>query len=131
MANDNKQAYYFMNLFYNLSLSFTKISILLLYLRVLTYDYIRKATYVTLAIVIVYNLWGIVMCITICIPIARMWDPSIPGYCHPFAVWWALVYLHIITDFIIFLLPIPVVITMSIPTRQKAGLLVIFTLGFL
>jgi hypothetical protein len=46
-----------MTLFYNLSLCFTKIVILLLYLRVFTFDYIRKATYVTLGIVILYKVW--------------------------------------------------------------------------
>ncbi|KAK3342011.1 hypothetical protein B0T25DRAFT_357033 [Lasiosphaeria hispida] len=123
-------ASYFMTLFYNLSLFMTKISILIMFLRVLTHDYIRKATYATLGIVVVYNVWAFGMYFTMCVPIQRMWDRSIPGYCHPLDVWWALTYLHIVTDFMIFCLPIPVVATMTIPTRQKASLLLVFCVGF-
>ncbi|KAK3391182.1 hypothetical protein B0H63DRAFT_520376 [Podospora didyma] len=59
------RASYALSIFYNLSLCFAKISILLLYLRVLTYDYVRKATYVTLGIVVLYNIWALGMQLTI------------------------------------------------------------------
>lgn len=125
------QTTYFKTLLYNLSLFMTKVSILLLYLRVITsYDYLRKAMWASLGIVIVYNLWAIAMYLSMCIPIQKMWDPTVEGYCHPLDVWWALTYLHIITDFIIFLLPIPVVATMNVPRSQKAGLLFVFSVGF-
>ncbi|KAK0634237.1 hypothetical protein B0T17DRAFT_297 [Bombardia bombarda] len=120
-----------MGLFYNLSLCFTKISILLLYLRILvTFDYIRKATYITLAIVVIYNLWAFAVYFAMCIPLARAWDHNVKGSCRGATTWWAVASLHIITDFMIFLLPIPVVTTMTIPRRQKAGLLLAFAMGF-
>ncbi|KAK4168120.1 hypothetical protein QBC43DRAFT_366631 [Cladorrhinum sp. PSN259] len=122
---------YFKGLFYNMSISLTKISILLLYLRVLkTYDYLRKAMWATLGFVILYSVVTLTMYFTICVPLERFWDRSIEGYCHPDPVWWTLTYTHIVTDFIIFLLPIPVVVTMSIPFAQKAGLLFVFCVGF-
>ncbi|KAK4149492.1 Phosphoglucosamine mutase [Chaetomidium leptoderma] len=102
-----RKASYFQTLCYNLSLCFTKISILLLYLRVLTHNYIRKVTWAAIGIVGVYNAWGVGM----------------------YLIWWALTYLHIITDFMIFVIPIPVVATMTIPMRQKSGLLFVFCLG--
>ena len=120
-----------MTLGYNLSIWLSKTSILFLYLRVLTHEYIRKVTYVVLGIVTVYNVWALCMYVTMCIPLAKTWDPSIPGYCHPWKVWWALTYLHIITDFLIFFIPVPVVVTMMIPIHQKVGLLVVFATGFL
>jgi hypothetical protein len=125
------QASYFDTLSYNFSLCCTKISILLLYLRVLTPDYIRKVIWVAFGIVVLYNAWAFAMELTICIPLAKEWDPSLPGYCHPTSVWWALTYIHIATDFMLFVIPIPVVVTMTIPTRRKAGLLFVFTLGLL
>jgi hypothetical protein len=88
-------------------------------------------TWGALAIVVIYNAWGLGMYLSMCIPIASFWDHSIEGYCHPHSVWWALTYLHIITDFMIFLIPIPVVVTMMIPMRQKLGLLGVFTVGLL
>ncbi|AEO67449.1 uncharacterized protein THITE_2116327 [Thermothielavioides terrestris NRRL 8126] len=123
------KASYFDTLSYNFSLCCTKISILLLYLRVLTPDYIRKVIWVAFGIVVLYNAWAFAMELTICIPLAKEWDPSLPGYCHPTSVWWALTYIHIATDFMLFVIPIPVVVTMTIPTRRKAGLLFVFTLG--
>ena len=118
-------------LFYNLSLCFTKLSILMLYLRVLTHDYIRKVTWAAISIVGIYNAWGLCMYFTICIPLPKMWDPSLSGHCHPLSVWWALTYLHIATDFILFFIPIPVVVTMTVPLRQKVGLMIVFTMGLL
>lgn len=118
-------------LFYNLSILFTKLSILVLYLRVLTHEWVRKVTWAVIAIVVIYNAWGIAMYLTMCIPIARMWDPSVPGTCHPWSVWWALTYLHIATDFMIFLVPIPVVVGMLSPWRTKIGLLAVFVVGLL
>ncbi|KAK5659750.1 hypothetical protein OQA88_961 [Cercophora sp. LCS_1] len=120
---------YFQTLFYNLSILFTKLSILVLYLRVLTHEWVRKLTWVVIAIVAIYNAWAIAMYLTMCIPIQRMWDPTVPGKCHPWSVWWALTYLHIITDFMIFLVPLPVLVPMTIPMRQKAGLLAVFMVG--
>jgi hypothetical protein len=120
-----------MTLGYNLSIWFSKTSILLLYIRAAAHDYTRRATYVALAIVTIYNMWGLGMYATMCIPLAKTWDPSIPGTCHPWSVWWALTYLHIATDFLIFFIPIPVVTTMTIPNYQKAGLLIVFATGFL
>ena len=106
-------------------------SILLLYLRVLTHDYIRKVTWVTIGIVGTYNAWAMGMYLSMCVPLEKVWEPLMDGYCHPWSVWWALTYLHIITDFMIFVIPIPVVVTMTIPKRQKAGLLIVFTMGLL
>ncbi|KAK4245699.1 hypothetical protein C7999DRAFT_16104 [Corynascus novoguineensis] len=120
---------YFGTLCYNLSLCFTKLSILLLYLRVLTHEYIRKTTWVVIAIVGIYNAWSVGMYLTMCIPLAKVWIGELEGRCHPDTVWWALTYLHIITDFLIFIIPIPVVMTMTVPLRQKIGLLVVFTFG--
>ncbi|GAB1311861.1 hypothetical protein MFIFM68171_02071 [Madurella fahalii] len=122
---------YIKTLFYNLSLFLTKVSILLLYLRVLkTFDYLRKAMWVTLGVVVVCNIWALAMYFSMCIPLRKMWEPTVDGYCHPYEVWWTLMYIHIVTDFVIFLLPIPVVVTMTIPRPQKVGLLFVFCVGF-
>ncbi|KAK3395257.1 hypothetical protein B0H63DRAFT_386009 [Podospora didyma] len=122
---------FFQGVFYHLSLAFTKISILLLYLRVLvTYDYTRKLIWATLVIVAVYNAFTFVMHLNICTPLAKVWDRSVPGTCSDARIWWGITYMHIITDFIIFALPVPVVVGMTIPIRQKVALLFVFAMGF-
>jgi hypothetical protein len=39
--------------------------------------------------------------------------------------------MHIITDFIIFALPLPVLVKLRINKKQKVGLIAVFSLGFL
>ncbi|KAM7207754.1 hypothetical protein V8F20_001796, partial [Naviculisporaceae sp. PSN 640] len=118
-------------IFYQLSLACCKISIILLYIRILTYSYARIAAYFLLAIVVIINVVGFISTFTLCIPLAKLWDQSLPGKCHleP-AYMWAMVCLHIITDFLIFLIPLPVVIRMTTTLSNKIMLLGVFLLGF-
>lgn len=107
-------------------------SILLLYIQILTYNYARRAAYAILAIVVIYNLAGFVSSMTLCIPIQALWDPSVTGKCHIQPRYmWLFIYLHIATDFLIFLLPIPVVLGMTVRLGQKLMLLFVFSLGLL
>ncbi|CAI4214399.1 unnamed protein product [Parascedosporium putredinis] len=124
--------YSFINvIFYQLSLCFSKISILFLYIRVLTYNYARRAAYILLAIVIIYNTLGFISSMTLCRPLRAYWDFTITEKkCHPVSFMWAAIGLHIGTDFLIFLLPMPVILGMNLPRGQKIGLVVVFALGF-
>jgi hypothetical protein len=99
---------------------------------VLTYDYARRAAYVVFAIVVIYNTLGFISTMTLCIPLNALWDPSVTGQCHVSPVYlWLAIILHIVTDFMIFALPMPVVARMTVPLVQKIMLLFIFALGFL
>ena len=119
-------------LLYGLSLWTTKISILLLFLRILTYTFARRATQAMIAITVICHLYGLGTVLTTCIPLAAFWDFSIrPTFCHPQDVWWANTSLNIATDFLIFLIPLPVIWQLQMPSRQKTLLLVIFALAFL
>lgn len=119
-------------LFYQLTLCCCKISILLLYIRVLTYTFARRCAYFLLGVVSLYNVLGFVSTMTLCIPLAKFWDSKIDGHCHtgPEGMW-AFIGLHIGTDLLTFLLPIPVVIRMSTSISNKLMLLFVFALGFL
>ncbi|KAJ0372116.1 hypothetical protein COL26b_009273 [Colletotrichum chrysophilum] len=122
------------NLFYSISLTLTKISILLLYIRILTYDLVRLLGKVLLGLVILTHTWIIASILTTCIPLSAAWsyDPANPPiYCHPVPVFWLNAVLHILTDFMIFMLPLPVISSMSLPRKQKTGLYFVFCLAFL
>ena len=122
-------------MFYILSLTFTKISILFLYVKVLTYDSLRKASYIMLVVVLGYHVIALILVMTACVPLQRYWDRNVSGYCYPDRVWLALFWtntgMNIATDFSIFLLPIPTVAKLWLPTRAKVGLVIVFALGFL
>ncbi|KAH8902346.1 hypothetical protein BR93DRAFT_972734 [Coniochaeta sp. PMI_546] len=117
--------------FYQLSLAFTKVSILVLYLRLLTYHYSRWAVYVMLCVVVIYNIWGFVSEMTICIPLSKLWSDPGYGTCHPISFTWAVIGLHIATDFLIFFLPIPVFFNVKMSLKKKITVVAVFTVGFI
>ncbi len=115
-----------------MSLTFTKISILLLYIRIFKTTMIKGACYTLLGFVAVYGVWLFFSSIFFCVPVEAFWDESITGYCLPHSLIWFLnANINIATDLSIFLLPIPVIKTLLLPKRQKFGLYIVFGLGFL
>lgn len=121
--------------FYGLSLYCSQVSIMLLYIRIWNFPWVRRVAYVLLAGVLVYNLLVMIMVLTACIPLHAWWDIPLQlsgtVYCHKKAIWWANTYLHIIFDFLVYLLPMPVILQVRFPTRQKVLLFVLFAFGFL
>jgi hypothetical protein len=114
-----------------ISLALTKISILVLYMRVLTYQHSRWITWTMLALTIAYNIAGFIVQMTTCVPLAKLWEPNLYGTCHTLALAWAFIGLHVATDFLIFALPMPIIVTMTMSLRQKLFLVLLFGLGFL
>lgn len=120
------------NFFYVFALTFTKISILCLYLRALNYPAVRLATKILLGVVTASHLWIIISVCTTCIPLDAFWTPSkfATSYCHPFSVYWSHSGLNIATDLLIFALPLTVLHKIRVPPRQKIALYFVFTLAF-
>jgi hypothetical protein len=126
------QAAWYTILFYQLSLACSQVSILVLYHRIWNYPWIRNAAKALLVIVLVYKSLIFIVCITACIPLRAFWDFELQktSYCHGKPIWWAATYLHIITDFLTYLLPMPVIFRVRFPIRQKILLFVLFAFGF-
>jgi hypothetical protein len=116
---------------YQLSFALTKASILVLYLRILTYRFARHITYALLAVVVIYNTFGFFVDMTACVPLEKLWSPSISGTCHPDSFLWALIGMHIATDFLIFALPLPIFWAVKMQKRMKITLFILFGLGLL
>jgi len=116
---------------YQLSFAMTKVSILVLYLRILTYRFARHITYGLLAVVVINNVFSFAAEMMSCVPLEKLWDPSVEGTCLPESFLWAIVGMHIATDFLIFFLPLPIFFYVKMQIRMKITLLVLFGLGFL
>jgi hypothetical protein len=117
---------------YGLGLTFTKISILLLYLRLFATSRTRYGCYILLGVVIIYGTWLFFSSIFPCVPIRRFWDKSIPGHCLAFTpIWFTNASLNIATDLAIFVLPQRTIYALSLPKGQKISLCLVFALGFL
>ncbi|AEO66300.1 uncharacterized protein THITE_2077835 [Thermothielavioides terrestris NRRL 8126] len=125
------QAWWFSLLFYVLSLAITKVSICLLYLTIFTLPWARRACYLVLAIVVLTSLFSVAATLTDCIPLQAVWDPTVtPSFCQPQDTWWANTGCVIATDWMIFILPIPMVLPLKLPTRQKLIVVGVFAVGF-
>ncbi|KAK3339821.1 hypothetical protein B0T25DRAFT_489625 [Lasiosphaeria hispida] len=128
----NKTGWYTI-FFYELSRCCAQISITMLYIRIWNVPWARRAAYALLAVVVIYNVLTIVMVLTACVPLAAFWDFELlsrGAYCHNKSMWWAKTYLQVIVDFLIYLLPMPVIIRVKFQTRQKVLLFVLFAMGF-
>ncbi|KAH7389242.1 hypothetical protein BKA64DRAFT_680100 [Cadophora sp. MPI-SDFR-AT-0126] len=115
---------------YNSSLTLTKISIVLQYLRVFVGPRIRYACWSTIGLIMIYGIWTIASAIFTCVPIAAFWDVNIHGRCIPHKfLWFFNAAVNIATDLTILILPMPVLSTLRLPLKQKVGLMFIFALG--
>ncbi|CAO2650904.1 Nn.00g092010.m01.CDS01 [Neocucurbitaria sp. VM-36] len=116
---------------YNLTLTVTKISILVQYLRIFHDRNFRIACFVILGLVVAYGAWAIFSGILICNPIAFSWDKTTPnGHCmNPMVVWYTNAGMNIAQDVIILLMPMPVIRRLQFSTGQKTGLALMFALG--
>jgi hypothetical protein len=116
---------------YNTGLTLVKVSILLQFLQFFVGTTIRRISWGVLAIVAAYGLWTCLGAIFACTPIAFFWDRNIPGgHCLDLPVFWfSNASFNIVTDFIICILPIPVLKTLRLPKKQKYILTVVFMLG--
>ncbi|PMD26717.1 hypothetical protein NA56DRAFT_685042 [Hyaloscypha hepaticicola] len=115
---------------YNASLCLTKISIILQYLRVFVGSGVRRACWATLAFVICYGIYTISISIFACIPISGFWSSTPGAHCvsKKFS-WFFNASFNILSDSVILILPMPTLKSLKLPTRQKAGVMMIFALG--
>ncbi|OAG04340.1 uncharacterized protein CC84DRAFT_1120685, partial [Paraphaeosphaeria sporulosa] len=115
---------------YNLVLTTTKISILLQYRRVFTTKWVQIACWANLAFVIGFSLWAMLGSIFACVPVQAFWTEQPGARCiNKFAMFFTNAGVNIFQDFLIFLLPIPVVQGLNLNKRQKIALIGIFAVG--
>lgn len=120
------------NVLWILIVNITKASILIQYLRIFSSRCIRIACYAFLTLLVPAACWAIFGGVFLCTPIAKIWNPELPGHCiSPERYWLSVSGTDIALDLLILLLPLPSITTLHLPRKQKRGLVVVFTLGFL
>lgn len=125
------KSFYSSIIVYNVAVCLTKISILLQYRRIFSNTVLRKVILFGLGFLIC---WGVTLCFLlplVCVPVARFWDPeNVDGFClNSGTIWYVMAGVNVVTDFAVFSMPIPVISSLHLPARQKAMLLIVFTLG--
>ena len=115
---------------YYLSLGLTKASILLQYARVFPTPKFRIACAAVMILVILYTIWTEFGSIFACYPVRAFWTKEQPARCiNQFAMWFTNAALNILTDFLIIVLPMPVIKRLNLARRQKQALIAIFAIG--
>ncbi|KAF2640115.1 hypothetical protein P280DRAFT_452571 [Massarina eburnea CBS 473.64] len=119
-------------IFYATSLAFTKVSILLFYLRLSPHIWFRVLVRILLGIVVTYAIVYDLLSIFACKPIAASWDLRLAptATCiDTLTKYMALSVLNIIIDVFTLVLPIPVVVGLQMSVRQKISIILIFLTG--
>lgn len=85
-----------------------------------------------LAFILAWTVTLSVLLPLVCYPVEKFWEPALPGSCvDQLAVWYVMAGVNIVTDFAIFIIPLPVIKSLQLPTKQKMLLVVVFGLGLL
>lgn len=114
-----------------LAVTITKASILAQYLRVFSCRIVRCLCYVLYFLLIPAVLWSIFAGTFLCRPVAKLWNPQIPGECmNAHTYWLSAAGTNIGLDFLVLLLPLPAITSLHLPRRQKICIVLVFLLGF-
>jgi hypothetical protein len=110
----------------------TKISILLLFLRIFPDKRFRLITKICIGWIICHATAFFVSVTLQCVPPSAIWNPNIKGKClNPTAEVFAGAALSIFEDIVIILLPVRELIGLNLTTRKKLAVIFMFALGSL
>lgn len=118
-------------IFYKLTMNLTKISILLLYMRIFAvFTWFRWIVRVLIVTVTAYMIAAFFASVFQCTPVERAWDKTVPGTCISIEKnWYANAGFSIATDTIILLLPIQPILSLKLPIGEKVAVMGVFILG--
>lgn len=117
---------------YAFSITFPKLAIIALYLRIFMDKWIRRITWL-MGIIIAMNGFSIFITIlSLCRPIAYRWNPSINGRCGDRMAFYRFASVpNLFTDVAILLLPWSTLCTLKMSYQRKAGVFLTFLTGAL
>ncbi|KAI9675382.1 MAG: hypothetical protein M1817_001286 [Caeruleum heppii] len=121
---------YTYDLVYICILPIIKISILLFYHRIFTPRYFQRILYGVELFMVLWVVSGFIVGIFQCVPVHKFWNLEAPGYCINKPRYYMIEgIINIFTDFVILLLPMPLVWKLHITKKQKIALVGVFLLG--
>jgi hypothetical protein len=117
---------------YIISLTLTKISIVLQYFRFFANPIVRGACWATIIVVACYGIAAVVTTAFICQPLDAFWDSKVEAhYINTEAFYVAQSVLNIITDFTILMIPLPLLWTLKLTPKKRMQVGLMFAVGAL
>ena len=120
------------SLTWELSVAFSKLSLLGLFLRIFVEQSQRIATYVLIGVLSLFCVAQVIATCLQCIPLSYLWDPTghPGGHCVDFnSLWRWGSFPNILTDILMLLLPLPCLLKLHLSNRDKIGLVATFATG--
>ncbi|KAM0232800.1 hypothetical protein ACHAPO_007626 [Fusarium lateritium] len=115
---------------YAWNLGWTKLSLLLMYYRIFRVPYFKRMAWIVGTFVFAWVITITFLFIFICIPVAKLWYPDLPGHCiNQVGTWIANAASTIFTDIVILCLPIPPIWKLQLGKSEKLGLTAAFAIG--
>ncbi|KAL8994248.1 MAG: hypothetical protein Q9188_007119 [Gyalolechia gomerana] len=112
------------------AVGFTKVAILLFYLRLNPERGFRTAVYISVALTTSYVVALSLAIILACNPVPKFWDPFLEGMCLDITkLYLANAILNVIFDFVVLLVPVPMLRKLQVSMRQKLVIGALFSLG--
>ncbi|KZL74434.1 integral membrane protein [Colletotrichum incanum] len=115
---------------YNMGLNVAKVSFLLQYRRIFVSKAVQRVCFWAMIYVVIWACVQATLLGISCLPIAFI-VPSTAGFClDTLSIWYFSSAMSLATDFMIFCIPLPSVLKLQLPNKQKVMLFCIFCLGF-
>ncbi len=129
------QMYNIASVIYGPAIGCTKVSILLLYRRIFSpqkKSHFDRAIRLFIVILLLFYVANTFLKIFQCTPRARIWDKRKPGTCLNLGnVLTASGAFNTLTDILLLLIPVKVSWNLNTSVKRKAGVVLLFTFGFL
>lgn len=128
------QLYFFAQILYKVNIGLTKVSILLLYLRVFVRPWFQTVCLIIMGVVVAFTTGTVFASIFQCTPVEYAFNKNIRGGGHCInltAFWFANAAFNILSDIVIIIIPTFVIKTLQLPKRSKVALCAVFALGTL
>ena len=127
-----KQAEFITSHLYNCALASIKLSILALYYRIFINEAFRKIVVAVATFVVLWLITIEIPLAVICRPTQAFWNPHLSKNClSATAMIYYITTSNLVTDLVVFILPIPVIIRLHTTTRNKLALCFLFSIGIL
>lgn len=119
-------------MFYIITLSVTKISILLFYYRIFVSRWFLISVRILIAFVALYAIAFTLVLAFQCYPVKAFWDRSLDHICvNTQDIVYASAAISVFQDFIIIILPIPELIGLQVSIQKRVNVMVMFSVGLL
>lgn len=115
-----------------LSLTFSKISILSLYMRVFAVPIVKRVALGTMAIIVGWAIATVLAGFLICRPLALNWDQTLEGSCgNQVASFQGTGVINLFTDIMVLVLPMPFLYKLNMALYKRLVLIGVFSVGFM